>query len=126
MGKRRTTPRVIYRYLGKEWAWGQTYPYGKRPLIEIDPRLGAKRMLEVVCHEVMHVALPHLTEHPPKSAAYRKGEAEVDRIGKLLSDVLWRDGYRKVLMHRHHTPVLLTRNKVVKPKKKNDSRRNHR
>jgi len=81
-------------------------------------------MLEVICHEAMHIALPHLTEHPPKSKAYKKGEAEIDRLGKTLSDVLWKDGYRKVLVHKHHTPVLLTRNKVVKPKK-NESRRNH-
>lgn len=124
--KRRKTPRIIYRYLGKEWAWGQAQTHGK-PLIEIDPRLGAKRMLEVLCHEALHIALPHLTDHPPKSKAYAKGEAEIDRLGKALSDVLWKDGYRKVLITKHHTPVLLTRNKAVRPKrKKNDRRRNHR
>jgi len=124
MSKKRTTPRIVYRYLGKEQAWGQAYPHYKKPIIEIDPRLGAKRMLEVICHETLHIALPHLTDHPPKSKAYKKGEAEVDRLGKALADVLWKDGYRKVLLNKHHTPVLLTRNKIVKPKK-NESRRNH-
>jgi hypothetical protein len=125
MTKRRPLPRIVYRKLGKEWAWGQAYPYYKKPIIEIDPRLSARRMLEVICHEALHIALPHLTDHPAKSKAYKRGEAEVDRLGKAISAVLWKDGYRKVLLAKHHTPVLLTRNKVVKPKKKNDRRRNH-
>ena len=76
-------------------------------------------MLEVVCHEALHIALPGLTDHPPKSKEYKRGEAEVDRLGKIVSDVLWRDGYRKVLLTKHQTPVLITRHKVVKKKKKN-------
>jgi hypothetical protein len=115
---KKVKPRIVYRKLGKEWCWGQATPYPKRPLIEIDPRLGAKRMLEVVCHEALHVALPHLTPGPATSKAHRKGEAEIDRIGKVVSDVLWRDGYRKVLLSKHQTPVLLTASKKSKNKRK--------
>ena len=118
MGRKRVVPRIVYRHLGKEWCWGQATAYPKRPLIEIDPRLGAKRMLEVVCHEALHIALPHLTDHPPKSREHKKGEAEVDRLGKIVSDTLWKDGYRKVLLTKHQTPVLLSRHKVVRKNKK--------
>ena len=102
MGKKRKIPKVIYRKLGKEWAWGQATPDDRNPLIEIDPRLGAKRQLEVLCHEALHIALPET------------GEAEIDRLGKRISEVLWSEGYRKVLLTKHTTPVRITRNKTKK------------
>ena len=108
---RRKVPKVVYRKLGKEGAWGQAWTHRKKPLIEVDPRLGARRMLEVMCHEVLHVALPHLTDHPPKSKAYKKGEAEIDRLGKAVSDLLWREGYRKMMLTKHTTPVRITKNR---------------
>jgi predicted metal-dependent peptidase len=62
-----------------------------------------------LCHEALHVALPHLTDHPPKSKAYRKGEAEVDRIGKVVSRILWSQNYRRVVQSKHTTPVRISK-----------------
>lgn len=103
MAKRKSKIKVIYRKLGKEWAWGQATPDDRNPLIEIDPRLGARRQLEVLCHEASHIALPDTSE------------AEIDRLGKRISEVLWQDGYRRVLLPKHTTPVRISRNKN-KPK----------
>jgi hypothetical protein len=48
-----------------------------------------------------------------------KGEAEVDRIGKVVSDALWRASYRKVVLYsKHTTPVRLTSTRNPKPRKK--------
>ena len=102
MAKRKVRVKVVYRKLGKEWAWGQATPDDKKPLIEIDPRLGARRQLEVLCHEACHIALPDT------------GEAEIDRLGKRISEVLWHDGYRRVLLSKHTTPVRISRNKTQK------------
>ena len=63
--------KVIWRKLGKERAWGQA-TIGEN-LIEIDPRLGAKRQLEVLCHEQIHLTFPELSE------------PQVDRAGKDLA-----------------------------------------
>jgi hypothetical protein len=101
--------KVVYRPLGKEQAWGQAWPTLSTPLIEIDPRLSPCRELEVLCHEALHVALPHLTNHPPKSKDYRKGEAEIDRIGKVVSRVLWSQNFRRVSQGKHTTPVRISR-----------------
>lgn len=111
----RRTPKIVYRKLGNEWAWGQAHPHQNPPLIEIDPRLGAKRMLEVICHEALHIALPDLVG--------KKGEAEIDRLGKAVSDVLWKDGYRKVMLGKHKTPVKITRNKVERNGRKGNNRK---
>ena len=65
--------------------------------IEIDPRLGAKRALETLCHEQLHISLPHLSER------------EIDRLGKEVSETLWRQNYRQVLLQKHSTPVRISR-----------------
>jgi hypothetical protein len=97
-------PKIVERKLGREQAWGQSFPYATRPKIEIDPRLSARRHLEVMCHEALHIALPHLLD--------AKGEAEVDRIGKVVSDALWRGSYRRVVLHHPHTtPVRISKSK---------------
>ena len=69
---RRSKPaaKVIWRKLGREQAWGQA-TIGEN-LIEVDPRLGAKRQLEVLCHEQVHLTFPQLSE------------PDVDRAGKDL------------------------------------------
>lgn len=107
---RKKKPRIVYRHLGKEWAWGQAHQDPNDPLIEIDPRLGARRHLEVLCHEALHIALPDLVGD--------KGEAEIDRLGKEVSDVLWRDGYRRVLLPKHNTPVKISQHRPQGRKKK--------
>lgn len=106
----RKIPKIVYRPLGNEWAWGQAHQDPHNPLIEIDPRLGAKRHLEVLCHEALHIALPDLVGD--------KGEAEIDRLGKRVSEVLWKDGYRKVLLPKHSTPVKITKQRPQGRKKK--------
>lgn len=83
-------PKVVWRKLGREQAWGQA-TIGDN-LIEIDIRLGAKRQTEVLLHEGLHIALPEMTE------------ADVDRVGKLLSRLMWSQNYRRVLMDKNDHP----------------------
>ena len=94
MSRRKNKVKVIWRKLGKEKAWGQaTIGEG---LVEIDPRLGAKRQLETLCHEVTHLCHPGMTE------------AEVDRTGKMISRVLWSENYRRVDMDKNTKPPRIT------------------
>jgi hypothetical protein len=88
--KRRQKSKVVYVKLGRQKAWGQaTIGEG---LIEIDPRLGAKRQLEVLCHEQVHLTFPELSE------------AQVDRAGKDLAAVLWDQNYRQVVLAPNAKP----------------------
>ena len=90
MTKRRQKSKVKWVKLGRQRAWGQaTIGEG---LIEIDPRLGAKRQLEVLCHEQVHLTFPELSE------------AQVDRAGKDLASVLWDQNYRRVLLSPNAKP----------------------
>jgi hypothetical protein len=86
--------KVVWRKLGKERAWGQA-TIGE-DLIEIDPRLGAKRQLEVLCHEQVHLLFPEL------------GEKEVDRAGKALAALLWDQNYRRILLLANAKPPRIT------------------
>jgi hypothetical protein len=107
---RKRKPKIVERKLGKERAWGiATYHYDerKRNVIEIDPRLSARRHLEVMCHEALHLALPHLTD-TGNDADNAKGEAEVDRLGKIVSEALWLANYRRVHLPKHTTPVRIS------------------
>ena len=82
--------KVVWVKLGRQKAWGQaTIGEG---LIEIDPRLGAKRQLEVLCHEQVHLTFPEMSE------------AQVDRAGKDLAAVLWDQNYRRVLLQPNAKP----------------------
>ena len=90
MSRRKSKVKVVWRKLGKEKAWGQA-TIGEN-LIEIDPRLGAKRQLEVLCHEQGHLTFPE------------KSEAEIDRLGKDLAAVLWDQNYRRVLLQPNAKP----------------------
>jgi len=83
-------PKVVWRKLGREQAWGQATIDDN--LIEIDIRLGAKRQTEVLLHEGLHLAFPQMTE------------ADVDRAGKLLSRLMWSQNYRRVLMDKNDHP----------------------
>ena len=85
MSRRKPKPvKVVWRKLGRERAWGQA-TIGE-DLIEVDPRLGAKRQLEVLCHEQIHLTFPFLSEK------------QVDRAGKDLARMLWAQDYRRVLL----------------------------
>lgn len=92
MPKKSRSPKVVFRKLGKEKAWGQATHDERSPLIEIDPRLGAKRQLEVLCHEASHLIHPDLSE------------ARIDAIGKYLCEVLWKQNYRRVLLDKNSQP----------------------
>jgi hypothetical protein len=86
----RRKSKVVWVKLGRQKAWGQaTIGEG---LIEIDPRLGAKRQLEVLCHEQVHLTFPEMSE------------AQVDRAGKDLAAVLWDQNYRRVLLQPNAKP----------------------
>lgn len=88
--RRKYKTKVVWRKLGKEKAWGQaTIGEG---LIEIDPRLGAKRQLEVLCHEQIHLTFPGMSE------------TQVDRAGKDLAAVLWSENYRRVILDPNAKP----------------------
>jgi ribosome assembly protein YihI (activator of Der GTPase) len=90
MTKKRQKSKVVYVKLGRQRAWGQaTIGEG---LIEIDPRLGAKRQLEVLCHEQVHLTFPEMSE------------SQVDRAGKDLAAVLWNQNYRRVLLNPNAKP----------------------
>jgi len=94
MSRRKNKVKVVWRKLGKEKAWGQaTIGEG---LVEVDPRLGAKRQLEVLIHEVTHLCHPEMTE------------AEVDRTGKMIARVLWSENYRRVVMDKNAKPPRIT------------------
>jgi hypothetical protein len=109
MGRKKTKKvKVVWRPLGRERAWGQAYTNTRAPKIEIDPRLSPRREVETIVHEALHIALPQLTNHPPKSKAYKKGEAEVDRIGKVVARILWSQNYRRIVQGKHTTPVRIT------------------
>ena len=90
MSRRKSKVKVVWRKLGKEKAWGQA-TIGEN-LIEIDPRLGAKRQLEVLCHEQVHLIFPQASE------------PEVDRAGKALAALLWAQDYRRVLISPNAKP----------------------
>ena len=94
MSRRKSKVKVIWRKLGKEKAWGQA-TIGEN-LIEIDPRLGARRQLEVLCHEQGHLTFPDKTE------------AEIDRLGKDLAALLWAQNYRKVVLAPNAKPPRIT------------------
>ena len=95
MSRRKSKPvKVVWRKLGRERAWGQA-TIGE-DLIEIDPRLGAKRQLEVLCHEQVHLIWPKATE------------PQVDRAGKALAKMLWAQNYRRVVLDANAKPPRIT------------------
>ena len=53
-------------------------------LIEIDPRQRSRDRLDTVCHEVIHLLGPHLSE------------VTVICHANILSDALWRDRWRRL------------------------------
>ena len=78
------TPRVkiTERKLHRHGADGIAWVGGG--LIELDPRMGEQYRLEVLVHELLH----HM--HPEWN------EEEVDRHGRWLGKILWRQGYRRI------------------------------
>ena len=75
------TLKIRDRKLGKEKAHGLAHA---PDLIEVDPSQNTRERLDTVVHEALHLLLP--------------SESEVRIIGlaNLLSDLLWRDRWRRV------------------------------
>jgi hypothetical protein len=94
--KRIKVPRVVFRKLGREKAWGLATCDPSHPLVEIDTRLSPARELEVAVHESLHIAMPLASER------------EVDRVGKAVARLLWKINYRRVLLGKHTTPVRIS------------------
>ncbi len=86
-------PKVIYVNLGKgrpkvgKNGMSRT-PFGTwdKGLIKIDPRQAPDEMLDTLIHEILHEAQPEITEEG------------IERISNLISDTLWREGYRKTII----------------------------
>lgn len=76
-------PKVIFRKLGKEKAWGQLTDNK----IEIDERLKGKKLLIIALHEFFHWLFPHLKEE------------EIIIASEKTAAFLWKLGFRKVDNH---------------------------
>jgi len=77
-------PRVLKlreRKLGKEKAHGLAHAPN---LIEIDPTQNSRERLDTVVHEGLHLLLPH------------EPEVRIIALANRLSDLLWRDRWRRV------------------------------
>lgn len=59
-------PKVFYKKLGKQQAWGMYHSEG---VIELDPRLKGEKKLEIIVHEEMHHIFPDMTEEEVTSKA---------------------------------------------------------
>ena len=77
----RKVKEIVHRKLGKHNAIGLAWEEGK---IEIDERLRGEEALYVLVHEIMHIQNPTW------------GEAKVIGHSKHLSNILFKEGYRKV------------------------------
>lgn len=81
--------RLIERKLGRErnrkgkskYAFGQHSSDG---LIEVDPRQGECTRLDSIIHELLH----HVNED--------WSEAKVEEAAGVFTEVLWKDGWRRV------------------------------
>jgi len=74
--------KIEDRKLGRERNDGQATFADKK--IEIDPRLSTKKRLNIVLHEGIHILDPNLPELKVRAYANR------------LSDLLWRDRWRRL------------------------------
>lgn len=54
--------------------------------ILIDPRQAPKDRMDTLIHESLHVIFPEFTEK------------EVEKTARILTRILWQQGYRKVLL----------------------------
>lgn len=78
--------KVILRKLGKCRPGKGGTPYGIVSCdgdVYIDPRQLESEMIDTMVHELLHVAYPHMSED------------NVRRGSKVVSDWLWKNGYRR-------------------------------
>lgn len=74
--------KVIYSKLSRKKAWGMAHYEDNT--IELDERLKGKKHLEILTHEAFHLLFPEMEEE------------EVVQKSILLTNLLWKEGYRKV------------------------------
>jgi len=72
-------PKVVYKKLGKQNAWGMYHSDG---VIEIDPRLKGEKKLDILIHEEIHHLFPELSEE------------EVTAKASELANFLWKQNVR--------------------------------
>lgn len=77
--------RIIYRKLTKQRAWGLAHIGENR--IEIDYRAKGRKLIELICHEYLHLKFPEASEE------------DVTEAGADLARLLWKEGYRRVENH---------------------------
>jgi hypothetical protein len=92
-------PIITYKNLGKGrpshkkrartpfgiWTQGNTNTPGR---IVIDPRQTEYEMMDTIIHECLHETQPEITEDG------------IVRISKLISRVLWKEGYRQAARNK--------------------------
>lgn len=76
------TIRIKERKLGRERAWGLAYK--SDGLIEIDPRMVARRYLDTLIHEMLHILFPDASE------------TKVNRAARAIAIAAWEKGYRRM------------------------------
>lgn len=74
--------RIRFRKLGKERAAGLYW--GKKHLIEVDPRQNSRDLCDTLIHEAIHHTAPDLNEDA------------VWRLSHDITSVLWTMGYRRI------------------------------
>lgn len=75
---RRRKIKIVWKKSEAAWGWA----YIDDHLVELDPRMDEKTLLEVAAHEVGHIVLPEISEE------------RIDLLGKQVADVLWRLKFR--------------------------------
>jgi hypothetical protein len=81
MGKKPKVPKVIVRPLPGDIAG---LACKKDNTIELDPNITERERLRVTVHEALHLG------------EWSLPEKKVDRISRLIADVLWKQGYRRI------------------------------
>lgn len=74
--------KIVERKLGRRNAHGLAH--FDKPLIEIDDRLRGKKQQEILLHELLHVAFPHLDEEAVTEAA------------SWMAEYTWKFGLRRI------------------------------
>lgn len=74
--------KVKYSKLGRNKAWG--FAHSEDNSIEIDVRAKGKKHFEILIHEALHLLFPELKE------------SDVVKKSKSLTNVLWKENYRRI------------------------------
>ena len=72
--------KVVYKRLRKYWGWA----YIDQNKIELYNGLKGKQHLNIILHEKLHLLFP---DHEEKA---------IRKMAKEISNMLWKDGYRKI------------------------------